>query len=359
MTSQRARLRAGRILIGAAAAALVALVAGFAVLGRVPAQDVGLRAYVSNEDSDDISVIDLTRGEVVATIPIGKRPRGLRVSPDGRTLYVAVSGSAKSPPGTDPSTLPPPDRSADGIAVVDLARAEVVRVMESGTDPEAFDLSPDGRLLWVSNEDAGETSVVDVATGRVLHRMAVGGEPEGVTTRPDGEVVYVTSEEDHHVAVIDAERHVVLARVPTGERPRTVVFTPDGARAFVTAENGSAVTVIDARAHRARRTIHIPDPGARPMGAAITPDGATLLVSNGRGGTVTVIDVAREEVVGSIPAVGARPWGAAVTPDGRSLLVACGPADGVAVIDLSTRQVRARIPVGQTPWGVAIGPARR
>src|SRR5829696_1698058 len=54
---------------------------------------VPVRVYVSNERSGDVSVIDPSSRTVVATIPVGKRPRGLLVSRDLRTLYVALSGS--------------------------------------------------------------------------------------------------------------------------------------------------------------------------------------------------------------------------------------------------------------------------
>src|SRR4051812_45576398 len=74
--------------------------------------DPGDRVYVSSEESGDVVVIDARRSLVAARIPVGKRPRGLRLSPDGRTLYVALSGSPKAPPGVDESTLPPPDRAA-------------------------------------------------------------------------------------------------------------------------------------------------------------------------------------------------------------------------------------------------------
>src|SRR5262245_29868600 len=71
--------------------------------------------YATNEQSGDLSVIDAATNTVVATIPLGKRPRGIAVSPDRRKLYVALSGSPAAPPGVDEKTLPPPDRSADGI----------------------------------------------------------------------------------------------------------------------------------------------------------------------------------------------------------------------------------------------------
>ena len=43
-------------------------------------------AYVTNEDSQNLSVIDTRTDSVVATIPVGTRPRGVKVSPDGKTV---------------------------------------------------------------------------------------------------------------------------------------------------------------------------------------------------------------------------------------------------------------------------------
>ncbi|WP_225409619.1 beta-propeller fold lactonase family protein [Stigmatella hybrida] len=319
-----------------------------------PALPSAPRVYVSNEESNDISVIDPATDQVVATVFVGKRPRGIRLSPDGQTLYVAVSGSPRAPPGVDESTLPPPDRSADGIALVDIASLKLVKTLESGDDPEAFDITPDGRFLYVSNEDAAQASIVDLASGQVTHTVKVGGEPEGVTTRPDGQVVYVTSEEDHQVYAIDTRSHEVVARIPTGDRPRSVTFTPDGARAFITAEFGRTVTVVDAQRHQVLSTLPIERPSARPMGTALSPDGRTLYVTHGRGKSVSFIDVARLEVVHTVEDVGTRPWGAGVSPDGRKLYTANGPSNDVSVIDTGTGQVLKRIAVGSSPWGIAV-----
>ena len=49
--------------------------------------------FVSNEKSGDLTVISGDDFQVVTTIPVGKRPRGIRASPDGKTVYVALSGT--------------------------------------------------------------------------------------------------------------------------------------------------------------------------------------------------------------------------------------------------------------------------
>ena len=51
---------------------------------------------------------------------LGKRPRGIHASPDKKTIYVALSGSPIAGPGVDESTLPPADKTADGIGVFDI-----------------------------------------------------------------------------------------------------------------------------------------------------------------------------------------------------------------------------------------------
>src|SRR5690606_7159914 len=172
----------------------------------------------SLETEGQVAIIDPAAGTIVARIDVGKRPRGMRASPDGTRLYVALSGSPITPPGVDPSTLPPPDRSADGIGVIDLESRTLVRTLPSGQDPEAFDISPDGRTLYISNEETAEMTALDLETGEFKGVVKVGEEPEGVGVRPDGEVVYVTCEETNEVVAVDTRSLEVIARMPTGGR---------------------------------------------------------------------------------------------------------------------------------------------
>src|SRR5256886_2278706 len=218
------------------------------------------RVCASNEASDDVAVIQ--DDALVARIAVGKRPRGLKLGPGGK-LYVAVSGSPRGGPGQRDEDLPPPDRKEDGIAVVDLALGKTVARLPGGPDPESFDLTPDGRLLFVSNEDAAALSVVDIAAARIVRTVKVGAQPEGVTVAPDGKTVYVTSEEDGRVDVIDTRSFKVLARPEVAARPRAIAFTPDGTRAFVSAEQGAAVDVIDARS--LRRGVNVRHARVRPV----------------------------------------------------------------------------------------------
>lgn len=340
-----------------AAGALWFTVAGASSPSALAAPAKWERLYVSAEDGNEIVVVDPEAATVVERLAVGKRPRGMKVSPDGKFLYVALSGSPRAGPGVDESKLPPGDRAADGIGVVELATGNVLQTYKSGQDPESLDLSRDGKTMFVSNEETAEVSVLDIATGKIVHRVAIGREPEGVTLRPDGQVAYVTSEQDSEVAAIDTRTFAVLARIPGGPRPRSIAFTPNGRLAFVTDEMGAMVTVIDALRHRPAGTIKIEPKaktilGPRPMGAVISADGKELFVSNGRGESVSVIDVARRKQTRIIDGVGARPWGLALSPDGRRLYTANGPSDDVSIIDVASGTVVGRVKVGGLPWGV-------
>ncbi len=316
-------------------------------------------AYVSNEGSGAISVIDVAADSVVGTIAVGTRPRGVRVTPDGRLVYVALSGSPRCPP-----TMPDAeceklaaDKSKDGIAEIDAATRRLLRVLPGGSDPETFDLTPDGARLFVSNEDVGLATIVDVRSGTVARSVKVGTEPEGVRLAPDGRTFHVTSESDHAVTAIDAATGAVRGTVSVGRRPRDVAFRSDG-QYYVSNEMGGTVSLVDAAAHRVSATIALPA-GARPMGLAVAPDGAHRFVAAGRGGTVVAVDTRTNAIVGTVK-VGTRPWGIALTRDGRKLYAANGPSHDVSVVDVAdpaAMRVVKTLPVGQLAWGVAIGPA--
>lgn len=328
---------------------LTALAAG---CGR-PRQPAYL-VYVTNESSGDLTVIDPEQPEPVATITLGKRPRGIHAA--GSFLYVALSGSPIAPPGVDESTLPPPDKSADGIGVVDLRLGKLVRKISSGSDPEQFALSKDGKL-YVSNEDVSTVSIVELATGNVLGALPTGGEPEGVTLSPDGKFVYVTSENDGTVTVVDTAAAKVIKTIKVGRRPRSVEFLPDGSRAYVTNENDAALTLVDAVRLEPLRTIPLGE-GTKPMAMAITKDGSKLFVSTGRARKVLVLDTATEQITASFE-VGQRPWGIALSPDEKLLFTANGPSNDVTVVEVASQKIIRRIKAGDRPWGViTLSPAQ-
>jgi len=338
-----------------AARAAAALLAG-TWLALAPAAQAA-RAYVSNEDDGTVTVVDTESLTALATLPVGKRPRGLALSRDGGRLYVALSGLPKCPPPmTDEDCAKlPRDRGADGIAVIDTATLRSLPTLHGVSDPERVDASRDGHTLFVSEEDAAQLAVLDLTRALVRARTPVGREPEGVRVSPNGEWVLVTSEEANTLAIIDARTHALLGTASVGKRPRDVVITSDNRSAYVSGEaDGSVYRVALPAGAPATRLLQLPS-GARPMGVALDAALGRLYVSTGRGGSVAVISVADASLIAQI-AVGARPWGIALTGHGTRLLTANGPGADLAVVDTHTLSVIGRVGTGHGSWGVVADP---
>jgi YVTN family beta-propeller protein len=329
------------------------------------------QVYVSNEKSGDVTVIDGSSNQVLATIPVGKRPRGIHASPDGKTVYVALSGTpVAAPPQLDAKGNPifqkpkdddeddsaKADKSADAIGVVDVATKKLRGKISAGSDPEEFSLSKDGTKLYVSNEDVKTASVIDVATGKVEHIVAVGQEPEGVATAPDGKRFYVTCEAGGDVYAIDAAAYTPVGHFKVNVRPRTMDFSPDAGVGFIPSESTGELNVIDTVNLKVLKVIALP-PGSRPMSVKVAGNGRKVYVSNGRAGTVSVLDSRTYELLNTIK-VGVRPWGIALSPDGKFLYAANGPSDDVSVVDLDANKEIARVKAGSSPWAVAVVPIR-
>jgi YVTN family beta-propeller protein len=316
----------------------------------------GEHAYVSNEDGNSVSVIDTRTAQVVATIDVGKRPRGMKIDRNGARLFVAVSGLPKCPPSVpdEECAKRTRDLSADGIAVIDTAARKVVRVLAAGSDPEQFDLSADETRLFVANEDAGRASVVDIASGKLLASIPVGLEPEGVAVTPDGRWVFVTNESDNAVSVIDARTLKVVRSVRVGKRPRDIAFAPDSSFAYVGGELDASLYRMGVQGDEPAKRVLQLRKEALPMALVLDAKRQRLYMSTGRGGTVAVIDVNGDpQLLAEVP-VGTRPWGIALSADGNRLYTANGPSNDVSIVDTQALRTIGKIPVGRSPWGVVL-----
>ena len=106
--------------------------------------------------------------EVVAEVPVGQRPRGINLSPDGKWLYILASDD-------------------NHVQVMDTAtRAASPTRCPPGPDPELGVLHPSGNPLYVANEDDNLVTAIDVETRSIRAEIPVGIEPEGMGISPDG-----------------------------------------------------------------------------------------------------------------------------------------------------------------------------
>jgi YVTN family beta-propeller protein len=187
---------------------LCVLVAGAFVMR---AESPNYFVYVSNERSGEVTVIDGTSDTIVATFPVGKRPRGIHAAPNGKRVFVALSGSPRMAPGVD-TERPPADKAADGLAVIDPSARKLIDRWHVGSDPEEFAISNDGKFGFIANEDDASVSIVDLSSGQSRGKVKVSEEPEGVGVNPGNGEVYVTCEDKSEVFAISPDQQRVLAK---------------------------------------------------------------------------------------------------------------------------------------------------
>jgi YVTN family beta-propeller protein len=315
--------------------------------------------FVSAEGSGEVAVVDPAKAEVVAQIPVGPRPRGLKLARDRKRLLVALAGAAKSPAGPAPFAAAAMSMTA-GLAVVDVAARKVVKQVATPPAPFAVDLLPDGRTAYLSNAATNELVVIDVADGAVKAKIPVGTDPQGVAVRPDGKVVYLATHGADEVSAIDPKAGKLLGRIDAGSRPQTVLYAPRGDTAFVIDEGNPIVTIVDAKQNMFKAQFVLQGlpktPAPALQSAVLSRDGKLLYVTTGPGKSVLIVDPAKKAVVGTIEDVGAFPRGIAISADGKKLYTANGGSNDVAIIDVASKKVTGRIAVSGAPWGLALRP---
>jgi PQQ-dependent catabolism-associated beta-propeller protein len=295
-------------------------------------------AYVSSEKDDALTMIDTQSLAVKGTVPICKRGRHIQRMPDGKLMVACTDSNA-----------------AD---IVDPATAKSVRRVPLGDEPEAFDLSPDGKTIYVSNEDEGAASFVDAASGKVLQSVKVGKEPEGVKLSADGKTLYVTSEVASLVHVIDVATAKVVKNVKVGKRPRRMAITPDGKELWVTNELDASLSIVSTADHSVAATIKFEVKGARaedisPVGITMSRDGKRAFVALGRANHVAFVDVPGRKVT-NLVLVGKRPWNVTLDKAEARLWVVNGMSDDITVVDVAGAKAIKSIPVGRVPYGLVV-----
>ena len=84
--------------------------------------------------------------------------------------------------------------------MIDTEKLEVTRNLDLGPDPELMDVAPDGKTLYIANEDDSMVTIMNRESGEVIAEVPVGVEPEGMRVSPDGKVTVATSESSTHGA---------------------------------------------------------------------------------------------------------------------------------------------------------------
>lgn len=154
----------------------------------------GRTLFTANDASGNLSRLDLARRAFVRHYPVGPRPEGLAITPDGREVW---AGS----------------RDGDGwVRVLDVATGKRLGEMSGFGNADRIAISRDGRRAVIPDWGCDALHIADVPGRRVVGVITGLGDPHGVEIAPDNRVAFVTLGSENAVAVVDLETWRVLAR---------------------------------------------------------------------------------------------------------------------------------------------------
>jgi DNA-binding beta-propeller fold protein YncE len=175
-----------------------------------------------------IAVIDVASGQIIRKVPTGKFPCDLHFTPDARFAYT-------------------PERDQDTVSMFDLRTWELVKTVTfpQGSKPFMLRVSPDGKEVWVQTAQMNVNTVLSAEDLSTLTTMPTGKGPVTNAWTPDGRYSLVANEGDTFASVFDARTYKEVARLMIGQGGTNVGFTRDGSTAFMSVTGANSVAVID------------------------------------------------------------------------------------------------------------------
>lgn len=307
----------------------------------VPGQS-GPFAYIpGNGNSGMVSVIDTASNTAMTNLfNVGAIPVGVAVHPSDIKAYVTNQGH-------------------NTVSVIDIATNKVITTVDVapvGQGPAGVAITPDGRKVYVANYATDNVSVIETGTDTVLGTVTLpaGSQPIGVAAikKADGtQQVFVANSGTNTVSVIDTVTDTVAYTAYTDVSPHGVAAQPDGTKVYVANSTSNSVTVIDTGAYQSAG-ISLGASAVKPQGIAVKPDGTEVYVVNQDSGTVSVINTADNTLTATISGLGTYPYSVAFNPTGSLAYVTNSGSSNVSILDAAMRSVVETVSVGATPYAL-------
>ena len=283
-------------------------------------------AYITNQGSHDVSVIDLAQDRVVATVPVGKSPAGVVAASATGRVYVSN-----------------PDSKS--ISVIDMRSQRVVAELPAGQGPVGLDSSADGRWLFAADWYANQLLTFDTTQPNQPPRAtAIGRAPAGVAAVGDG-LAWVAERDDDKVALVDSRTQQVLARVAVGDHPFALLLDAPRQRLYALNVQSNDVSIIDTQRQQVLATVAV---GKAPYGAALADGGRLLYITNQHDDTVSVIDAERLVVLRTLRGFG-YPEG--IASHGDRVYVVNWMDEQVSVLDAVSGRTLGQVATGRNSRG--------
>ena len=280
----------------------------------------GRFAYVVNDGSGTVSVINTSSYAVIKNITVQTDPYEVAITPNGHFAYVTNFYS-----GT--------------VSVINTSSYAVIKHITVQTDPNGVAITPNGKFAYVANEGSKTVSVINTSSYAVIKNITVQSNPFAVAITPNGHFAYVTNEGSNTTSVINTSSYAVIKNITVQSNPMGVVITPNGQFAYVVNEGVGTVSIINTSSYAVIKNITVQ---SNPFAVAITPNGQLAYITNTKSNTTSVINTSSYSVVKNIT-VQSSPAGVAITPNGQFVYVANSGSNTTSVINIFTFPVTASL----------------
>jgi YVTN family beta-propeller protein len=202
---------------------------------RSLAAECGLRLRVPRRLA---ATIPQPRGSIGSWAPGKIAPHMIYVSPDLNEIVTTNVSSASV------SII---EKIGGGAATGPSSGDRNETFVPVGRGSEGFDVSPDGKEIWVANADDGTVSIIDVASNKkIIDTLAANvREANRLKFTPGGKLAFISSLWKPDVAVLDRVTRKEVKHIKAGECAAGSLMQPDGSRAYVACSPDGYVAVID------------------------------------------------------------------------------------------------------------------
>ncbi len=317
-------------------------------------KDASGTVWVTNRTFGNVAAFDAATGNVLATIPVGANPIGVVSPPNTNKVYVS-------------------NEDSNSVSVISKARLSVVATIQLsvGSKPHHINYSPDGRFVYVAEFGSNKVGVIDTETDALVAEFVTNrlptARPHAVWISEDNKTIYVANAGANEIAALDTASGEILWSLPVGENPSEILVTHNKERAYVSVRkiayvsvrNENKVKVIDLETRSIVDEIVV---GTQPDTLRLTPNGKTLVVTlRGTPAQISIVNVFETlsaQLVNIAPnTTTGHHW---LSQNGRYSFVAVETPGSLAVVDNLTAQVVATYayPGGGRPHGVFYEPTK-
>lgn len=185
--------------------------------------------YVTAELANAVDVLDPATRKVIAEIPTGQQQSHMLViSPDGRRGYTANVG-------------------AGSVSVLDLEKRSLVATIPVAKMVQRISMTPDGLRVFTHDQDAARIAVIETATNKIAHWMELPAPVYASEPTPDGRWLLALSRQANHLYVVDLESLQVVRTFEIPKNPSEILVRPGGDIAYVSGTGAGKIAVLDLR----------------------------------------------------------------------------------------------------------------